>query len=722
MTTFAARIKSLRSKRNLTQAQMAEKMGISASMLSRYETEKKIPDFDTICMYAERLNVTAEWLSGQHVPRKRRASGSVVPPENSPNDPGENSEEMTHAGHIEDAKQPSNPESDQPHGEIADQELESTSNSKLNLELETDSKPAPEHTTNNEVQSESVLSSAEMTTEQTKALSDEEAEISNSRTPPRLTRRQVCILAVICLLVTIQTAAMIYIFGDRTPPVIVVAPQSIEYGEILSIDDLASATDNRPGSFSLSVTDFSPATGVSLLEDGSLSFDSPGEFSVVISAADRRGNTSSETVSVSVADSIAPELSLSISADPLEYGAIVSLTKESIAASISDVSDVVCEISSIHMKSKSSSTEAYVLSEDGQSATLCLPGEYQISVDATDSYGNTATETVAVSVLDNTAPEIVVESTPVEVKYGTKLELPKDVESGDNWLTVSDVSDVSVTIVDVSPAIATLAYYVYGNKQSVEFRDLGEFDVKISATDSYGNSSDSTVRVSSVDKTKPVFSDIPNEFTLTEYDADLDFLSGVTASDDFDGDVTDSIIVDALNVSYGIPGSYSVSYRVYDSSGNCAEEKVPLEIRDTIPPAIQLSSESLSVDTGSKALDFSGYLSYAYDYVDGDLTSSVKIDDSTVNYNVPGSYDVTYTVSDSAGNASRHVMVVYVAAPKPAYTPSYDSVDTGGGTVYITKTGSKYHRSGCSYLSKSKIAISLSEAKAQGYTACSRCY
>jgi micrococcal nuclease len=42
-------------------------------------------------------------------------------------------------------------------------------------------------------------------------------------------------------------------------------------------------------------------------------------------------------------------------------------------------------------------------------------------------------------------------------------------------------------------------------------------------------------------------------------------------------------------------------------------------------------------------------------------------------------------------------------------------------TVYITKTGEKYHRSGCSSLRKSKIAIKKSEAIAQGYTACKRC-
>ena len=42
-------------------------------------------------------------------------------------------------------------------------------------------------------------------------------------------------------------------------------------------------------------------------------------------------------------------------------------------------------------------------------------------------------------------------------------------------------------------------------------------------------------------------------------------------------------------------------------------------------------------------------------------------------------------------------------------------------TVYITRTGSKYHRSYCSYLRQSKFAISLKEAKYEGYTPCSRC-
>jgi hypothetical protein len=42
-------------------------------------------------------------------------------------------------------------------------------------------------------------------------------------------------------------------------------------------------------------------------------------------------------------------------------------------------------------------------------------------------------------------------------------------------------------------------------------------------------------------------------------------------------------------------------------------------------------------------------------------------------------------------------------------------------TVYITKTGEKYHRSSCQYLRKSKYAVSMTEAVERGYTACSVC-
>lgn len=42
--------------------------------------------------------------------------------------------------------------------------------------------------------------------------------------------------------------------------------------------------------------------------------------------------------------------------------------------------------------------------------------------------------------------------------------------------------------------------------------------------------------------------------------------------------------------------------------------------------------------------------------------------------------------------------------------------------VYVTDTGSKYHRNGCRYLWNSKRKVSLSSAKSFGYSACSVCW
>ncbi len=50
------------------------------------------------------------------------------------------------------------------------------------------------------------------------------------------------------------------------------------------------------------------------------------------------------------------------------------------------------------------------------------------------------------------------------------------------------------------------------------------------------------------------------------------------------------------------------------------------------------------------------------------------------------------------------------------------NTNTNSEIVYITSTGTKYHRDGCSYLKKSKIQTTLSSAQSRGYTPCSRCF
>jgi len=58
---------------------------------------------------------------------------------------------------------------------------------------------------------------------------------------------------------------------------------------------------------------------------------------------------------------------------------------------------------------------------------------------------------------------------------------------------------------------------------------------------------------------------------------------------------------------------------------------------------------------------------------------------------------------------------------KPEAQVKEDQKPSEEGIVYITRTGAKYHSGNCRYLSKSKIPISLKDAIATGYSACSVC-
>jgi len=74
------------------------------------------------------------------------------------------------------------------------------------------------------------------------------------------------------------------------------------------------------------------------------------------------------------------------------------------------------------------------------------------------------------------------------------------------------------------------------------------------------------------------------------------------------------------------------------------------------------------------------------------------------------------------GELKGHFKVVTVArTPSSSFLTPLPTYDTQNVTVYITRTGSKYHRYGCRYLSRSCIAIDRSSAISQGYGPCSIC-
>ncbi|WP_461445673.1 Ig-like domain-containing protein, partial [Maribacter sp.] len=74
---------------------------------------------------------------------------------------------------------------------------------------------------------------------------------------------------------------------------------------------------------------------------------------------------------------------------------------------------------------------------------------------------------------------------------------------------------------------------------------------------------------------------------------------------------------------------------------------------DTTPPVITLLGDNpLILNAGNSYIE-SG--ATATDNVDGDISGNIVIDASALNSNEEGSYEVTYNVSDAAGNAANEV-------------------------------------------------------------------
>lgn len=78
-------------------------------------------------------------------------------------------------------------------------------------------------------------------------------------------------------------------------------------------------------------------------------------------------------------------------------------------------------------------------------------------------------------------------------------------------------------------------------------------------------------------------------------------------------------------------------------------------------------------------------------------------------------------IAASAGG-SAHVVVIQQAEATPVMRPvqATSPTETGDILVYVTRTGTKYHRAGCRYLSRSAIPMPLKEAVAR-YAPCSVC-
>jgi peptidoglycan/xylan/chitin deacetylase (PgdA/CDA1 family) len=149
---------------------------------------------------------------------------------------------------------------------------------------------------------------------------------------------------------------------------------------------------------------------------------------------------------------------------------------------------------------------------------------------------------------------------------------------------------------------------------------------------------------------------------------------GWTAVDNVDGDVSAQVKVTG-SVDANKAGTYVLAYTVTDSWGNVTTEKRTVTVAkmtDKTAPVITLKGDAtVMIPVGGTFTD-PGYT--ANDNVDGNVTSKVKVT-GTVNPAKQGTYAITYTVTDAAGNKTVVYRKVYVGN---------QPVPPNGKVIYLT--------------------------------------
>jgi gliding motility-associated-like protein len=194
---------------------------------------------------------------------------------------------------------------------------------------------------------------------------------------------------------------------------------------------------------------------------------------------------------------------------------------------------------------------------------------------------------------------------------------------------------------DISASIVAIS--------TVDTDVVGSYAVTYNVTDTNVNNAVTVTRtINVVDTTIPVIT-LTGDAPVTVEFGDTYTDAGATASDNYDGDITSSIVtvnpVDETTV-----GTYIVTYNVTDANGNAAVEVTrTVNVIDTTIPVITLTGDApVAVEFGDTYTDAGATASDNYD---GDITANI-LALSTVDIDVVGSYMVTYDITDANGNSA----------------------------------------------------------------------
>lgn len=370
-----------------------------------------------------------------------------------------------------------------------------------------------------------------------------------------------------------------------------------------------------------------------------------------VTVTDKVGNSTTVEIKVENIDRVAPQiLNIKQEYEDAEGGRIkvTFYTSEAIFGKNIDTDTVQDNEHSIR---KVSDTEYYTYYYRTKEVTLNF----------TDAAGNAGSYTF---VVDKTAPEV-----EVSYNYGSLTNHSETVTLKFNEAVTFDTME---TWLDKGNNVYQKVF-PENTTQEIHFRDA------------VGNPGTLTIQITWIDKEAPVLTVVePNNYDIEVNTPYVD--KGYSAYDNYDGDLTDKVIMSYLFLAKGtgnwttvdridtsVFGTYKITYQVSDAAGNVAKATRSFEIVDSIKPEIIIKDSSI----GTKEENIFSEVSFQLH--DSHLIAAAKLNDtkisltpnswSDINFVKVGKYGAVYgentlVVTDVYGNEAEYKFVLDNKVPQ----------------------------------------------------------
>lgn len=147
---------------------------------------------------------------------------------------------------------------------------------------------------------------------------------------------------------------------------------------------------------------------------------------------------------------------------------------------------------------------------------------------------------------------------------------------------------------------------------TVSINTPGKYTITYKVTDSFNQTTTKQIIIEVIKDLEPVIT--ASDITLKE-GTTYNLLTGVSATDNEDGNITNKVTIQTNNVDFNTPGKYQVTYKVSDSCNHTVTKVINVTIvsKDTlIETRVEREGEfyldGLRYDSNSKKYEVSGYL------------------------------------------------------------------------------------------------------------------